>query len=122
KVSGGSDSPYITEIEGDGEFTHGERSGWMYSVNGYYPQESSNRYTVSEGDTIVWKYTKDLGEDIGGGSSTGGGLSSDTTISGSSTITEEVKKDENGKLKIEISEEKINNAVELAKRVKPEDT
>lgn len=43
----------------------GAYSGWMYKVNGVFPNYGSSAYTVQNGDRIEWLYTCDLGEDIG---------------------------------------------------------
>ena len=64
---------YIESIEGLGEFSDGATSGWMYKVNGEFPDYSSSLYALSEGDYVEWIYTRSLGEDVGGGSYTGGG-------------------------------------------------
>ena len=46
-------------------------SGWMYSVNDWYPNYGCSRYTVQPGDVICWVYTCDLGQDVGGGAAVG---------------------------------------------------
>ena len=43
----------------------GELSGWMYSVNGVWPDYGCSGYTLHDGDTVVWSYTCDLGRDVG---------------------------------------------------------
>ena len=60
-------SAYIEGINNLYEFDCGEGSGWMFSVNGYFPNYSSSRFTVHDGDVILWQYTCDRGADIGGG-------------------------------------------------------
>ena len=60
-------SAYIEGIANLYEFEVGELSGWMYSVNGWFPNYGSSRYQLKDGDIIEWKYTCNLGEDIGGG-------------------------------------------------------
>lgn len=55
-------------IEGIGylyEFDGGPLSGWMYKVNGQFPNYGCKRYIVQDGDAIVWMYTCDLGRDVG---------------------------------------------------------
>ncbi len=47
------------------EFDCGELSGWMYSVNGVWPDYGCSGYTLHDGDTVVWSYTCDLGRDVG---------------------------------------------------------
>ena len=43
----------------------GMYSGWMYSVNGVFPNVGVSEYAVSPGDEILFAYTCDMGEDIG---------------------------------------------------------
>lgn len=59
-------SKYIEGINNLYEFDCGELSGWMYKVNGWFPNYGSSRYQLSDGDRIEWLYTCDLGRDIGG--------------------------------------------------------
>lgn len=59
-------SAYIEGIGNLYEFDCGELSGWMYRVNGWYPNYGSSRYTIQPGDKIEVLYTCDLGVDIGG--------------------------------------------------------
>ena len=49
------------------EFDVGQLSGWMYSVNDWFPNYGCSRYQLMDGDVIEWKYTCDLGNDVGGG-------------------------------------------------------
>lgn len=65
-------SAYIEGIHNLYEFDVGELSGWMYSVNGWYPNYGCSRYAVQDGDIIEWRYTCDLGYDVGGGYAIGG--------------------------------------------------
>lgn len=58
-------SNYIEGIHNLYEFDGGELSGWMYCVNGWYPNYGCSRYIVKEGDVIEWHYTCDLGRDLG---------------------------------------------------------
>jgi len=60
-------SAYIEGINNLYEFDCGELSGWMYKVNGWFPNYGCSRYVIKEGDIIEWIYTCDLGRDIGGG-------------------------------------------------------
>jgi len=60
-------SAYIEGINNIYEFDVGERSGWMYSVNGYFPNYGSSRCILQDGDVVKWLYTCDRGDDIGGG-------------------------------------------------------
>ena len=61
------DSYYIEGINNLYEFDCGGQSGWMYKVNGWFPNYGCSKYVVSEGDTITWIYTcSGLGADVGG--------------------------------------------------------
>lgn len=59
-------SAYIEGINNLYEFDCGELSGWMYSVNGWFPNYGCSRYQIQEGDVIQWMYSCELGVDIGG--------------------------------------------------------
>ena len=59
-------SAYIEGIGNLYEFDCGAGSGWMYRVNGWFPNYGCSRYTVKDGDVIEWLYTCNLGRDIGG--------------------------------------------------------
>lgn len=48
---------YIVGINNIDEKDCGQSSGWMYMVNGSYPNVSTNKYVVSNGDNIVFIYT-----------------------------------------------------------------
>ena len=48
------------------EFDVGELSGWMYKVNGWFPNYGCSRYLLADGDNVEWVYTCDLGSDVGG--------------------------------------------------------
>jgi len=60
-------SAYIEGIHNLYEFDCGEVSGWMYSVNGWYPNYGCSGYKLEPGDVVEWRFTCDGGEDIGGG-------------------------------------------------------
>lgn len=59
-------SAYIEGIGNIYEFDAGALSGWMYRVNGSFPNYGCSRYILQKGDVIEWLYTCDLGADIGG--------------------------------------------------------
>ena len=59
-------SAYIEGINNLYEFDAGELSGWMYCVNGEFPNYGSSGYKVKPGDKIEWHYSCDLGRDVGG--------------------------------------------------------
>ncbi|MDI3536138.1 MAG: hypothetical protein PWP30_620 [Eubacteriaceae bacterium] len=58
-------SAYVEGINQLYEFDCGELSGWMYNVNGWFPNYGCSQYTVADGDVINWVYTCDLGKDVG---------------------------------------------------------
>lgn len=58
-------SNYIQGINHLYEFSCGELSGWMFMVNGVFPNYGSSKYKPKDGDEIVWAYTCDLGRDVG---------------------------------------------------------
>lgn len=58
-------SAYVEGINNLYEFDCGRWSGWMYEVNGWYPNYGCSRYIVQPGDVIKWNYTCDLGRDLG---------------------------------------------------------
>ena len=59
-------SAYIEGIANLYEFDCGELSGWMYKVNGWFPNYGCSRYQLKNGDKVEWVYTCDLGVDVGG--------------------------------------------------------
>ena len=65
-------SAYIEGIANLYEFDCGELSGWMYKVNGWFPNYGCSRYRLKEGDRVEWVYTCDLGNDVGGYFAAGG--------------------------------------------------
>ena len=56
---------YIEGIHQIYEKDCGTQSGWMYSVNGEFPDEGTSSYTVSSDDAVVLYFTCNMGEDIG---------------------------------------------------------
>ena len=65
-------SAYVEGIHNLYEFDCGALSGWMYKVNGWYPNYGCSRYQLKDGDVVEWRYTCDLGNDVGGGYAVGG--------------------------------------------------
>ena len=62
----GYDSEYIRGIHQLYEKDCGTQSGWMYSVNGVFPNYGVNKYAVKNGDNIKLRYTcNGFGEDLG---------------------------------------------------------
>jgi len=64
-------SVYIEGINNLYEFDFGELSGWMYRVNGWFPNYGSSAYTLKAGDVVEWVYSCNLGNDVGGGYAAG---------------------------------------------------
>lgn len=61
------DNYYVEGINHLYEFDCGNESGWMYKVNGWFPNYGGSAYSLKDGDSIVWCYTcKGLGADVGG--------------------------------------------------------
>lgn len=58
-------SVYIQGINHLYEFSAGPLSGWMYAVNGDVPDKGVGKYTLHDGDVVEFKYTTDLGRDVG---------------------------------------------------------
>ena len=56
---------YIEGIHQLYEKDCGTMSGWMFSVNGRFPEEGASSILVSAGDRIVFYYTCDMGDDVG---------------------------------------------------------
>lgn len=61
-------SAYIEGIGNLYELDAGDLSGWMYSVNDWFPNYGCSRYQLQDGDVLCWVYTCDLGADVGGAS------------------------------------------------------
>ena len=59
------DSAYIEALGNLYEFDCGPGSGWMYCVNGIYPDYGVSKYDIQENDEIELNYTCDLGRDLG---------------------------------------------------------
>lgn len=57
-------SAYVEGIGNLYEFDCGPNSGWMYCVNGWYPNYGVSRYVVQQNDEIQFNYTCDLGRDL----------------------------------------------------------
>ncbi len=60
-------SSYITAFNNLYEFDCGSLSGWLYSVNGWFPNYGSSCYELKNNDVIEWRYSCDLGKDVNGG-------------------------------------------------------
>lgn len=58
-------SVYIQGINYLYEFSCGPQSGWMYAVNGEFPNYGLSKYRLKDGDKIEVLYTCELGKDLG---------------------------------------------------------
>ncbi|PWW04760.1 prenyltransferase/squalene oxidase-like repeat protein [Paenibacillus cellulosilyticus] len=85
RSTGSGATLYVQGIDGLSEFDRGPDSGWMYSVNGVFPNYSAGSYTLKANDVVAWRYTKDLGCDLGASVPDGGCDSSSGSGSGSGT-------------------------------------
>lgn len=62
--SGAAEIVYISGINYIYEFDYGDLSGWMYLVNGEKPSVGCDGYILSDGDSIEWLYTCEMGNDL----------------------------------------------------------
>lgn len=87
--SGGN---YITSITYDAttlaEFTNGSNSGWMYTLNGRYPNLGVAEQTLKSGDVIVFHYSDDYTQEQGS-ESWGGGTAEKKTETHAVALTPE---------------------------------
>ena len=58
-------SVYVQGIHYLYEFSCGPLSGWMYRVDGEFPNYGCSKYKLQNGQVIEWVYTCDLGQDVG---------------------------------------------------------
>lgn len=61
---GAPGAAYIAGINSLYEFDYGALSGWMYRVNGEFPDVGCQSCYVSDGDRIEWLYTMNIGRDL----------------------------------------------------------
>ncbi len=90
-------SLYVEEIDGLAEFDRGPLSGWMYSVNGVFPDISAGEYVLQLNDVLAWRYTTDLGKDLGAPNPTdpSGNIDPSTDLGTNTNIVEAVLKELN---------------------------
>ena len=50
-------SVYVQGINHIYEFSCGELSGWLYSVNGEFGNVSAADYKLKDGDSVKWQYS-----------------------------------------------------------------
>ena len=60
----GAERDYVETVYAPGgyelsEFTNGNRSGWMYTVNGTHPGRGLTNWTLNDGDVVIWHYIND---------------------------------------------------------------
>ncbi|GKV57384.1 hypothetical protein NCCP2222_33310 [Sporosarcina sp. NCCP-2222] len=55
---------YIEGIANVYEFDRGQGSGWMYRVNGIFPDRGAGVIKLQDGDRVEWLYTTNLGVDL----------------------------------------------------------
>ncbi len=67
EYSGTKSGAYVEGINNLYEFDGGRWSGWMYCVNGWYPNYGCGVYFLKAGDVVEWNYTCDLGLDLDSG-------------------------------------------------------
>lgn len=65
EYTGAGSNIYIEGIHNLYEFDGGPNSGWMYCVNGVYPNYGVGAYKVKSSDVIKFNYTCNLGADLG---------------------------------------------------------
>lgn len=63
-----------------GEFSVCSGSGWMYSVNGLYPNYSMCDYVLQDGDSVRVRFTLYYGSDIGGAGALGNASNEDGSV------------------------------------------
>ncbi len=63
-ITPGYGSAYIEGIGNLYEFDCGERSGWLYQVNGQVPDRACSEYQLQADDEIEFLYSCDWGQDL----------------------------------------------------------
>jgi len=103
------------------EFTNGQLSGWMYTLNGTHPSLGLNEQFLENGDRIVWHYTDDYTKEEG--SEKWGGKAykqeSENGVSIKARVSVKATVDSDGKAIVKPSAEDIKKAIdELIEAVK----
>lgn len=78
---------YFPTIGSWSEFERGEKSGWMYLVNGSMPSVAAQDYELTGNATVVWFYTDDYSNDYGSESWDDDSSSSGTTTTPTTPTT-----------------------------------
>ena len=99
---------YIVSIDGVDEFEHGDKSGWMFMVNGEHINTGSGSTLLTEDSTVTWFYTDNYEKEKGSESFS-------TSLGGKPTVV--VKKEEEEEVK-----EEEKNEEEIVKPEKIEFT
>ncbi|HML37203.1 MAG TPA: S-layer homology domain-containing protein [Bacillota bacterium] len=77
-ITKGEGKNYVSDITAPcgayklSEFTNGERSGWMYTVNGKHPPEGLQYWDLKKGDKVIWHYVNDYSYEVADWESLGG--------------------------------------------------
>lgn len=58
-------SAYVEGIGNLYELDCGAASGWMFQVNGTFPNVGASAVELQDGDQVQWSYTLNLGGDLG---------------------------------------------------------
>lgn len=53
---------YVSAIDGKRAGTGGVGGGWLYSVNGVFPDVGCTQYTLKAGDVVAWMWTQTTGD------------------------------------------------------------
>lgn len=108
----GGDST-LTRRSEDGvlsEFDYTTSSGWMYSVNGVFPNVSMGNYILKDGDVVRVSFTLvGLGADIGGGYSAGGASSGNSVFNNIQAFPDDIKDVAEGRMNVSGLVSKIKN-------------
>lgn len=67
EYNGTGTTAYVEGIGNLYEYDGGRWSGWMFRVNGEYPEVGCGQFDLQDGDIVAWDYTCDLGLDLDAG-------------------------------------------------------
>lgn len=93
---------YISEIDGLAEFDNGILSGWMYLLNGTYPNLGVAEQTLKNRDRIIFHYTDDYANEEGS-------EEWENSSSGTTTTMYTIKFETNGGSKVKTQSVKKND-------------
>lgn len=60
--TGGGSSVYVSSINNKAAGTSGVGGGWLYRVNGSFPNKSAGAYVLHAGDVVEWLWTQTSGD------------------------------------------------------------